>query len=108
MQQIFAQIVFGWPFIILSLSLAVAGILIKRPALLVAGAIIFVPPAWYLSGYPVIRWFGMLLPVSILGAAYHVKKDKPRLALLLVLPPLVTSAWLAFLVIAQNRNLSGG
>jgi hypothetical protein len=108
MQQYFAQIVFGWPFIILSLSLAFAGILLKRHVLLVVAAIFFVPPAWYLSGYPVIRWFGMLLPVSLLGAAYYVRKDNLRLALLLVLPPLITSAWLAFLVMAQNRNLSGG
>jgi len=103
-----AQIVFGWPFIILSLSLAFAGILMKRPAFLVAAAIIFVPPAWYLSGYPVIRWFGMLLPVSLLGAAYYVKKDRLRLALLLALPPLITVAWLASFVMAQNRNFSGG
>ena len=108
MQQIIAQIVFGWPFIILSLSLAFAGILVRRPALLIASAIFFAPPAWYLSGYPAIRWFGMLLPVSLLGAAYSLKKDLLRMALLLVLPPLVISAWLAFLVIAQNRNLSGG
>jgi hypothetical protein len=103
-----AQIVFGWPFIILSLLLAFAGILVKRPALLVASAIVFIPPAWYMSGYPVIRWFGMLLPVSLLGAAYYVKKERLRLALLLILPPLITSAWLAFLVMAQNRNFSGG
>jgi hypothetical protein len=108
MQQFFAQIVFGWPFIILSLVLAFAGILLKRPVLLVASGILFIPPAWYLSGYPAIRWFGMLLPVSLFGAAYFVKQDKIRLALLLVLPPLVTSVWLAFIVIAQNRNLSGG
>jgi hypothetical protein len=108
MQQYFAQIVFGWPFIILSLSLAFAGILLKRHVLLAVAAIFFAPPAWYLSGYPAIRWFGMLLPVSLLGAAYYVKKDNLRLALLLVLPPLITSAWLAFLVMAQNRNLSGG
>jgi hypothetical protein len=50
----------------------------------------------------------MLLPVSLLGAAYYVKKDNLRLALLLVLPPLITSAWLAFLVMAQARNLAGG
>ena len=103
-----AQIIFGWPFIILSLLFAVTGILTKRSGLLVAGAILFVPPAWYVSGYPVIRWFGMLLPVSILGAAYFLKKDRRMLAWLLVLPPAFVSAWLAFLVMAQNRNLSGG
>jgi hypothetical protein len=47
----------------------------------------------------------MLLPVCILGAAYYVKKDRLRLALLLVLPPIIISAWLAFLVMAQSRNL---
>jgi hypothetical protein len=108
MQQIIVQIIFGWPFIIASLLLAVMGILLKRPALLVAGAVFFVPPAWYLSGYPAIRWFGILLPVCILGAAYYVKKDRLRLALLLILPPVIVSAWLAFLVMTQNRNLSGG
>ena len=103
-----AQIVFGWPFIILSLLLAVTGILIKRPALLVAGAIFFVPPAWYLSGYPAIRGFGMLLPVFMGSAAYYVKKGRLGFAWLLLSPPIIASAWLAFLVMAQNRNLSGG
>ena len=108
MQQFFAQIVFGWPFIILSLLLAVTGVIMKRPALLVAGAVFFVPPAWYLSGYPSIRWFGILLPVFMLGAAYYVKRGKAGIAWALLSAPALVSAWLAFLVIAQNRNLSGG
>ena len=37
MQEIFVQIIFGWPFMILSLLLAVAGILMKRPVFLIAG-----------------------------------------------------------------------
>lgn len=108
MQQYFAQIVFGWPFIILSLLLAVTGVIMKRPALLVAGALFFVPPAWYLSGYPAIRWLGMLLPVFILGAAYYVKQGKAVIAWALLSAPILASAWLAFLVMAQNRNFSGG
>lgn len=103
-----AQIIFGWPFIILSLLLAVAGIITRRPPLVVAGAILFGPPAWFIKGYPFISWFGLLLPVSILGAAYFVKKGRQMLAWTLVLPPVVVSAWLAFLIMAQNRNLSGG
>jgi hypothetical protein len=39
MQQIIVQIVFGWPFIILSLLLVVTGVILKRPALLNAGAV---------------------------------------------------------------------
>jgi hypothetical protein len=108
MQEILVQIIFGWPFIILSLLLAVTGVIMKRPALLVAAALFFTPPAWYLSGYPSIRWFGLLLPVFILGAAYFVKRGKAGIAWALLSPPILASAWLAFLVMAQNRNLSGG
>jgi hypothetical protein len=108
MQEILVQIIFGWPFIILSLLLAVAGVILKRPPLLVAAALFFTPPAWYLSGYPGIRWFGILLPAFILGAAYSVKRGKTALAWVLLSPSILISAWLAFLVMAQNRNLSGG
>ena len=108
MQELLVQIVFGWPFIIASLLLAAAGVLMKRPVLLVAGAIFFVPPAWYLSGYPAIRWFGILLPLFILGAALYVKRGKLGIAWVLLSAPILVSAWLAFLVIAQHRNLSGG
>jgi hypothetical protein len=108
MQAIFSQIVFGWPFIIISLLLAVTGVLVKRPALLLASAVFFTPPALYLSGYPSIRWFGFLLPIFILGAAYYVKRGSAGLAWALLSAPVLVSAWLAILVITQNRNLSGG
>lgn len=107
MQQIIVQIIFGWPFIILSLLLSGAGIIAKRPAFLVAGAVIFTPPAWYLSGYPSIRWFGILLPVLILGAAYSVERGKTGLAWILLAAPLLVSAWLATVVITQSRLPSG-
>lgn len=108
MPPIFAQIIFGWPFIILSLLLAVTGVILKRPVLLVAGAVFFTPPAWYLSGYPSVRWFGMLLPVFLLSDANVVRRSQLILASLLVLPPVLASAWLAYLVMAQARNFSGG
>jgi hypothetical protein len=104
----FSQIIFGWPFIILSLLLAVTGIVLKRPALLTAGALLFTPPALYLSGYPSIRWFGILLPVFILGAGYYIKQGKAGIAWILLSGPIVVSTWLAFIVLTQNRNLSGG
>lgn len=107
MQETIVQIVFGWPFIILSLLLAVIGVNWKRPVLLVASALFFTPPAWYLSGYPSIRWFGILLPALILGAAYYVKRGKAGLAWVLLLAPALVSVWLAVVVLTQNR-LSGG
>jgi hypothetical protein len=108
MQEILVQIIFGWPFIITALLLAVAGVILKRPALLVAAALFFTPPSLYLSGYPAIRWFGILLPAFMLGAAYYVRRGKAGLAWALLLAPMLVSAWLAVLVLLQNRYQSGG
>ena len=99
--EMLAQIVFGWPAIITSLVLSAAGILFRRPFLVALGAVFFIAPALYLSGYPAIRWFGLLLPVCLFGAAYAVRKKKPVIAWLLTLPALVASVWLAYLVLTQ-------
>jgi hypothetical protein len=106
--ELLPQIIFGWPFIIASLLLSVTGVALKRHLLLVAGALFFMPPSLYLSGYPGIRWFALLLPFFIFGAAYLVRRDKSGIAWLLLLPPVLISAWLAYLVMEQSRNLSGG
>src|SRR5215210_7445083 len=107
MTEILAQIIFGWPFMIASLLLSVAGILLKRQQYLVAGALFFLPPSLYMSGYPAIRWFALLLPFFIFAAAYFVKSNRSGIAWLLLLPPIAMSAWLAYLVMEQSRNLSG-
>ncbi len=96
-----AIIFFGWPAILVALGLSIAGILAKRPLLMVLGAIIFTPPALYLSGYPALRWFGWFLPVCLAAGAYALKKHKPWIAWLLTFPALAVSAWLAVLVLTQ-------
>lgn len=108
MLPFFAQIIFGWPFIILALLLAVTGVIWKRPALVYAGAAFFTPFSLYLSGYPSIRGFGILLPLFILGAGYFVKKEKAVIAWILLSAPIIVSALLGFIVLTQNRNVSGG
>lgn len=106
--DLLVQMIFGWPFIITSLLLSVAGVALRRHQLLVAGALFFMPPSLYLSGYPGIRWLALLLPFSILGAAYLVRRNRSGIAWLLLIPPVLISGWLAYLVMEQSRNLSGG
>jgi hypothetical protein len=108
MGDILVQIIFGWPAIITSILLSVAGVALRRHHLLVASALFFMPPSLYLSGYPGIRWFALLLPFFILGAAYLVRKNRSGIAWLLLIPPILISGWLAYLVMEQSRNLSGG
>lgn len=99
----FAQIFFGWPSILASLALCIAGLLAKRPLLVALGAALFIAPGLYLSGYPALRWFGLLLPLCLFGAAYALRRKKAVVAWLLTLPALIVSAWLAFLVLNQDR-----
>ena len=108
MPDILVQIIFGWPFIILSLSLAVVGVLTKRPGLLIAGAVFYIPPAWALRGYPILRWAAILLPVLILSASLYVKREKLAFAWILLSVPILVSIFLALFVVAQNMKLSGG
>jgi len=107
LSELLPQIIFGWPFMIASLLLSFAGIAMKRHQFLVAGALFFMPPSLYLSGYLGLRWFALLLPFFILGAAYLVRKGSSKFAWLLLLPPVLLVGWLAFLVMEQSRNLSG-
>jgi len=105
MIELLPQIIFGWPFIVASLILSIMGVAARSPKYLVAGAMFFMPPSLYMSGFPAIRWLAYLLPFCILGSAYFVAKNRSWISWLLLLPPVAVSVWLAFLVMEQSRNL---
>jgi hypothetical protein len=102
MTTILVQFFFGWPAIIATLLLVVAGLVWKRWWLLLIAAALFFPVSLYLSGYPAIRGFGFLLPVFLLGAAFAARARKRILAWLLAAPVFIVSAWLAVVVITQR------
>jgi hypothetical protein len=101
MIEVLAQIFFGWPAIIASIVLSIYGIIARKPWLIVLGAVLFIMPSLYLSGYPSIRGLGLLLPVFVLVAAYAVKKNRQGFAWILISPMIMISAVLAYLVITQ-------
>jgi len=101
MFDLLIQIVFGWPFIILSLLVSVVGLVTKRYWLLLAGAILFSPFSYYLSGAPGIRGFGLAFPLFLVSAAFAVRANKVKIAWILALPVLMISAWMAFAVLSQ-------
>jgi hypothetical protein len=101
MSTILVQIIFGWPAIILSLALCIAGVIWMKVWPVVIGAIVLIPASWFLSGYPPLHGLAPLLPLILLGAAYVVYRKKKLLAGLLILPAIVFYAWLAVIVITQ-------
>ena len=98
MTEILVQTILGWPAIIASLGLALAGILLKRPILSLVGAVLYLAPAWYLGLY---FSFSFILPLFSVGSAYAVSKGKTALAFALMLPPLLVSGWIGYLVLTQ-------
>jgi hypothetical protein len=99
MTDIIVQIIFGWPAIITSIVLSIAGILLKRPAFLVVAAFIGIPFAAYLTAGS--RMPGLLLPLFQFGSAYAVKYQKTLLAWLLIVPMIIAAVMLAYVVLTQ-------
>jgi hypothetical protein len=93
------QIIFGWPAIIASILLSIAGVALKRPAFLVAAGIIGIPFAAYLTAGS--RVPGLLLPLCQLGSAYAVKREMTRIAWLLSAPMMIMATVLAYFVLTQ-------
>jgi hypothetical protein len=91
----------GWPGIISSLAISIAGVIRSKPVWLIIGAILAVPFSWYLSGSPLFRNIGLLLPLFQLGAAVAIHRHVTWLAWLLLLPFAGIAAWLGITILMQ-------
>ena len=96
----FAIICFGWPAIIASILLAIAGLLMKKPRLLVIAGVVFLPFTYYLSNG--LRNPLVIMPFLLFASAYAVHRQKIRLAWLLLLPLVIVSVVLAIIVLTQS------
>jgi hypothetical protein len=99
MTEILVQIIFGWPAIIASILLSIFGVWSSKPAFLVAAGIIGIPFAAYLAASTLLP--ALLLPGFHFGSAYAVKRQKTLLAWLLIVPMVIVSVMLAYVVLNQ-------
>ena len=95
---IFVQIIFGWPAIITSILLSVAGLWLKKPVLLVVAGVVCLPFTYYLSGF---RTPAVVLPFFQFGAAYAISRQRTLLAWLLLAPLVLIAIILAYAVLTQ-------
>lgn len=98
MSEIFIQIIFGWPAIITSILLSIAGVWFKKPVLLVVAGVVCLPFTYYLSGF---RTPAAILPLFQFGSAYAVTRQKNLIAWLLLAPLVIISGILAYAVLTQ-------
>lgn len=98
MRDVLVQIVFGWPAIITSILLSIAGIWLKKPSLLIVAGVVCIPFSYYLSGMSL---SAAILPFFQFGSAYAVSRQKDLFAWLLITPILVSAVLLAYAVLTQ-------
>lgn len=76
----------GWPAIIVTVILAIYGLVKNNYRYLVGAAIVAVPFSWFLSGFPVVRSPIFLTPVLIFGSAWAMRYGREMVAWLLAIP----------------------
>lgn len=94
MPDIFIQIIFGWPFIVLSIMASVIGILNERAWIVFLGALMIIPFAYNLNSLPPFGGYALFLPVLLIGSAFAVFEEKPVWAWVLFTPTISIILWL--------------
>ena len=92
----------GWPAILLTVILALIGLIKSDYRFLVAAAILAFPFSWYLSGFPLIRSFTFLLPLLPFGAGFAMRRDHEMVAWILAIIYFLNIILLFFAVLAGN------
>ena len=92
----------GWPAILVTVILAILGLIKRDYRFLVGAAILAFPFSWYLSGFPLIRSFIFLLPLLPFGAGFALRRDHEMTAWILAIIYFLCILLLLFAVIAGN------
>lgn len=103
MLPLLAQVFIGWPAILGSLLVSSLGVYGRRPELCIAGAILSVGFAWYLTALPAVifKLAGYSLPLFHLAAMVFVRQGKGRIAGLLLMPHAAIVFYLLSLIAAS-------
>ena len=99
MKDLFVQIIFGWPAIIVTILLSITGLVLKKPALLVIAGFICMPFTYYASNG--LRNPFVVLPLLEFASAYAVTRQRTIAALLLITPFIIISILMASAVLSQ-------
>ena len=100
MLPLLAQIFIGWPGIIVSLLISALGIYARQPGLCIAGAVLSVGFAWYLTALPAVifKLAGYSLPLFHIVAMVFVRQGKGRIAWFFLLPHAAIVLYILFLI----------
>jgi hypothetical protein len=97
-------VIFGWPAVIVSVLLTLAGIAATRWSLVLAGAVLGTPFLLYLFLTPRFRLVALLVAVLYFASAGAVAHRSRAIALALTAPFVVLAAFVAWLVMNQRAG----
>ena len=99
MPEIIIQIIFSWPFIVLSIMASVIGILNNRAWIVFLGALMIIPFVYNLNSLPPFGGYALFLPFLQIGSAFAVFEEKPVWAWVLFAP---TISIIMFLIVMDS------
>ena len=102
MIDLLAVMVFGLPAALISLVLSVIGVWKDRFWLVILGALLFFPFAYYLNGSPGLRGFAILLPFFQVVSAAAVRERNKVWAWMLLVPAFAASLWVLGVALYYN------
>jgi hypothetical protein len=97
-------LLFGFPAVFLSLLVSVIGVWKDKFWLVIAGALLFMPFSYYLSGSPGLYRVPILLPLfQILSAAAVREQNKPW-AWILLAPAFLATLWVVGVILLYQNS----
>lgn len=102
MNETLVQIIFGWPFIFLSIFVSVIGIIFNRYGLVLIGALLIIPFCYYLNGTPRFSGIALLLPIFQACSAWAVKEENETWSWVLLMPTVGIIMWLIVVMLITN------
>ena len=94
MNETLVQMIFGWPFVALSLIVSVIGIIFNRYGLVLIGVLLIIPFCYYLNATPRFSGVALLLPIFQTGSAWAVKEENETWSWVLLMPTVAIIMWL--------------
>ena len=95
------SLVMGWSAVGISLVVFAAGLLNQRSGLVLAGSVVSTPFCFFVSGYPRIRAFGLVVLGFNFLSAWASRRGRPIVAGALMLPFVVLVGFFAAAVLGQ-------
>jgi hypothetical protein len=97
----FVTVIFGWPAVIASVALALAGIVTAHTKMVCAGAVVACPFLFYLFLTPRFRWVAVPVAALLFLAVRATSRRQRGKAFLLIAPYVVLAVLVAYLVANQ-------